>query len=131
VTFCGAVPQAEVPRYLWASDVFLSTNELSNVGNPLLEAMLTGRCIVTIDEGDTRTLIRNGETGVLLSSGNAGHIAEALLALAKDPERRQRLAQGALELAQREFWSWEQRIAAEVDVVEALVRRRHPVGADG
>ena len=48
VTFVGPVPQAEVQRYLWAADVFMSVNELSNVGNPLLEAMLAGRCILTI-----------------------------------------------------------------------------------
>ncbi len=78
VTFVGPVPQPEVQRYLWAADVFLSTNELSNVGNPLLEAMIAGRCVLTLDEGDTRDLIRDGETGVLLHSGEPQVIADAL-----------------------------------------------------
>jgi glycosyltransferase involved in cell wall biosynthesis len=129
VRFTGGVPQAEVQRYLWAADVFLSVNELSNVGNPLLEAMLVGRCIVTLDEGDTRSLVRDGETGVLLASGEPGAIAAALASLRADPSRRQRLAEGALALAKATFWSWEQRIDAEVAAVEGLVAAPSAVGA--
>ncbi|MEX0750115.1 MAG: glycosyltransferase family 4 protein, partial [Dehalococcoidia bacterium] len=54
VRFAGAVPQRDVVRYMHASDVFLATADLSNVGNPLLEAMACGMCIVAVDAGDTR-----------------------------------------------------------------------------
>jgi glycosyltransferase involved in cell wall biosynthesis len=111
-----------VQRYLWAADVFLSLNELSNVGNPLLEAMLAGRCVLTLDEGDTRALIRDGDTGVLLETGDPAAIAEALADLARDPQRRHRLAANALAFARLSFWSWDQRLDAEVDAVEALAR---------
>ncbi len=127
VTFVGAVPQSEVPRYLGAADVFLSVNELSNVGNPLLEAMVAGRCVLTLDEGDTRDLIRDGETGVLLpASGEPRTIAGALSQLARDPDRRKRLGAAAHRLAERSFWSWDQRLDAEVAAVEALVSGRQP-----
>ena len=127
VSFVGSVPQAEVQNYLWAADVFLCVNELSNVGNPLLEAMIAGRCILTLDEGDTRDLIRDGETGILLPpEGEPTAIASALAALAKDPERRRRLGNAALRLAQRSFWSWQQRIDAEIEAVAGLVAETHP-----
>jgi len=127
VTFVGAVPQSEVPRYLGVADVFLSVNELSNVGNPLLEAMVAGRCVLTLDEGDTRDLIRDGETGVLLpASGEPRTIAGALSQLARDPDRRRRLGAAAHRLAERSFWSWDQRLDAEVAAVEALVSGRQP-----
>jgi glycosyltransferase involved in cell wall biosynthesis len=126
VTFVGAVPQAEVQRYLWAGDVFLSVNELSNVGNPLLEAMVAGRCVLTIDEGDTRDLVRDGATGVLLPTGDPDAMAKALLRLAEDPARRRRLGTAAQRMAQRAFWSWEQRMDAEVDAVEALLAGQLP-----
>lgn len=131
VTFVGAVPQSEVQRYLWAGDVFLSTNELSNVGNPLLEAMVAGRCVLTLDEGDTRDLIRDGETGVLLSTGEPQDIADALAGLARDPAKRRRLGVSARRLAERSFWSWEQRLDAEVDAVEELIKNRMPHGGHG
>jgi glycosyltransferase involved in cell wall biosynthesis len=127
VAFVGAVPQPEVQRYLSAADVFLSVNELSNVGNPLLEAMFAGRCVLTLDEGDTRDLIRDGETGVLLpASGEPAQIAEALAELASDPKRRHKLGSAAHHLAERAFWTWDQRL--EVEAVEALVSGRLPAG---
>ncbi len=129
VTFVGPVSQPEVQRYLCAADVFLSVNELSNVGNPLLEAMFAGRCVLTLDEGDTRDLIRDGETGVLLqASGEPAEIAAALAKLAEDPQRRQRLGTAAHRLAERAFWTWDQRLDAEVEAVEALVTGRFPAG---
>jgi glycosyltransferase involved in cell wall biosynthesis len=121
VRFVGAVRQEEVQRYLWAADVFLSLNELSNVGNPLLEAMQAGCCILTLDEGDTRELIKDDVTGVLLANGEPRAIAGALAALAGDPERRGRLGAAARSYAEANFWSWQQRIDAEVDALETLV----------
>jgi glycosyltransferase involved in cell wall biosynthesis len=129
VTFVGGVPQPEVQRYLWAADVFLSVNELSNVGNPLLEAMVAGRCILTLDEGDTRDLIQDNETGVLLSTGEPAAIAEALSQLAHVPETRRRLGKAAQAYAEQHFWSWDQRLDAEIDAVEALVAQREASGA--
>ncbi len=121
VRFVGAVPQEQVQRYLWAADVFVCVNELSNVGNPLLEAMRAGCCILTLDEGDTRELIEDDVTGVLLPSGEPEAIADALVALASDPTRRMRLGNAARACAEANFWSWEERIDAEVDALEALV----------
>ena len=127
VTFVGAVPHADVQHYLWAADVFLSLSELSNVGNPLLEAMTAARCILTLDEGDTRDLIRDGETGVLLAAtARPGTIAEALFGLANDRGRRQRLGKAAARQAAAEFWSWDQRLEAELEEVERLVATRGP-----
>jgi len=135
VTFVGPVPQAEVQRYLWAADVFMSVNELSNVGNPLLEAMLAGRCILTIDKGDTRDLVHDGETGVLLHSGEPEVIAAALARLHADGEKRRHMGAAAHRLAKRAFWSWDERLDAEVDAVEALVADVHarssPIPAHG
>jgi glycosyltransferase involved in cell wall biosynthesis len=121
VRFVGAVPQREVARYMWAADLFLSLNELSNVGNPLLEAMACGKAIVTLDVGDTRDLVRDGETGRLLSAGDAEAVATAVIDLARDPSLRQRLEEGAREYAREHFWTWEERMAAEIDEVERLV----------
>jgi glycosyltransferase involved in cell wall biosynthesis len=131
VTFVGAVPQHEVQRYLWAADVFMSTNELSNVGNPLLEAMVAGQCVLTLDEGDTRDLIRDGETGILLQSGEPQAIADALTALARDPDKRRRLGASARRVAERSFWSWEQRMDAEIEAVQELILNRMPHGGHG
>ena len=124
--FVGAVPQAEVRRYLWAADLFLSLNDLSNAGNPLLEAMACGLPVVTLDTGDTRDLVRDGVTGRLLSSGDAEAVATAVVDLKRDGEGRCRLAAGARRFAEERFWTWEDRLATELREVEALVEGRRP-----
>lgn len=128
VTFAGAVPQRDVMRYMHAADVFLAVADLSNVGNPLLEAMACGICIVAVDAGDTRDLIIDQRTGRLVDSSNRSgvakpledRLAELLVALAADAPQRARLASGAAAYAGEHFWTWEQRMAAEVEAVAAL-----------
>ncbi len=128
VRFEGAVRQEEVVRYMWAADLFLALADLSNVGNPLLEAMATGMCVLTVDAGDTRELIRDGETGRLLDSPQRSGVAEpferrladAIVALAGDAALRERLGRGARAYAEERFWTWEQRLAAEIAEVERV-----------
>jgi glycosyltransferase involved in cell wall biosynthesis len=113
-----------------AADVFLAIADLSNVGNPLLEAMACGMCIVAVDAGDTRDLIIDNQTGRLVDSSNRSGIArpledrlaDLLVALSGDTPQRERLAQGAAAYAREHFWTWDQRMAAEVDAVSALAR---------
>jgi glycosyltransferase involved in cell wall biosynthesis len=129
VRFVGAVPQQDVVRYMHAADAFLALADLSNVGNPLLEAMCCALPTVAVDAGDTRSLIRDGETGRLLPSGDARVVASAVADLARDPSLRARLAEGARRHADEHFWTWEERLRAELDEVERLVgaKRAAPV----
>ncbi|HXK33739.1 MAG TPA: glycosyltransferase, partial [Dehalococcoidia bacterium] len=136
VTFAGAVPHDAVVRYMHACDVFLAVADLSNVGNPLLEAMACGCCVVAVDAGDTRDLIADGATGRLVDAPNRSGIArpleerlgDLLVALAADPAQRAKLGEGAAAYAARNFWTWEQRMQAELEAVEALARRQPGAG---
>jgi glycosyltransferase involved in cell wall biosynthesis len=130
VRFEGAVPQEEVRRYLWATDLFLSLNDLSNVGNPLLEAMACAKPIVTLDSGATGELIRDGETGLLLPSGEPESVARAVLRLAKDARLRRQVGQGAHRFATANFWTWEERLNAELEAVERLVVKDTAAGGE-
>jgi glycosyltransferase involved in cell wall biosynthesis len=130
VRFVGAVPQADVMRYMHASDVFLALADLSNVGNPLLEAMACGMCIVAVDAGDTRELIFDNRTGRLVDNSQRSgfvkpmeeRISELLVSLAADAPARERLAAGASSYAQEHFWTWDDRMQAELAAVQALVQ---------
>jgi len=120
VRFAGAVPQEAVADYMRAADVFLAVADLSNVGNPLLEAMACGMAIIAVDAGDTGDLIRDGERGRLLPSGEPAAIAAAAAELAADSALRARLGAGARAYAAEHFWTWEARMDAEVRDVERL-----------
>ncbi len=129
VRFVGAVAQSDVMRYMHASDVFLAIADLSNVGNPLLEAMACGCCVAAVDAGDTRELIIDNRTGRLVDNSNRSgfvksledRLADLLVTLAGDAPQRARLAAGAASYAGEHFWTWDQRMAVEVEAVTALV----------
>jgi len=123
VRFEGAVPHREVPKYLAAADLFLSFYDWSNVGNPLLEAMMTGKCIVTLNNGDTGRFVKNGHNGVLLEYEDLPELPEVIKELLTDEERRKRLGANAREFAEKNFWTWEERIEAEIREVNTLVER--------
>jgi glycosyltransferase involved in cell wall biosynthesis len=115
-----------VAGYMQAADVFLALADLSNVGNPLLEAMACGLPVVAVDAGDTGELIRNGGTGCLLSSGDPGEAARAVIALGRDAETRAELGRGARRYAEEHFWTWEERLQAELEEVERLAGQPAP-----
>lgn len=123
VRFTGPIPQADVFGYMNAADIFLSTFDMSNVGNPLLEAIRMQKVIVTLNNGDTGRWITHAVNGFIYAvSDDLPHIA------ARDIERilsdctlREQLTKGVRELAQDRLWTWRERMRAEITEVEALL----------
>lgn len=120
VIFAGAVKHEEVYNYMIASDVFLSLFDLSNVGNPLLEAMTLGKCIVTLDVGDTKSVI-NGKNGVLLTESDLYHLGNILFDISKYDEARKKYGDCAREYAVEHFYTWETRMDLEYQEVSKLI----------
>jgi|Deesub1362A_J573_1020465.scaffolds.fasta_scaffold01542_6 glycosyltransferase involved in cell wall biosynthesis len=123
VRFEGAVPHRDVPKYLAAADIFLSFYDWSNVGNPLLEAMMAGKCIITLDNGDTGKFIKNGYNGILLNEKELPKLSEIIKEILLDDNQRLLMGKNARRFAEENFWSWEERMRKEVAVVVSLIKR--------
>ncbi|MCK4245393.1 MAG: glycosyltransferase family 4 protein, partial [Candidatus Omnitrophica bacterium] len=125
VRFVGAVTLEKVADYMNAADIFVLVNDFSNVSNGLYEAMVCGKCIVTLDNGDTRELIEDGKTGRLIRAGNEDEIvnelSKAILDVLEDDELRARLGENARIYAQEHFQTWEERMAMEARLIKELV----------
>lgn len=121
VVFHGAIAQEQVTNFMVATDVFLSLYDLSNVGNPLLEAMGSKAAIITINNGDTGSFIQDGKTGILLPDADVSRIASSMSLLASDASLRRQLGQGARQYATAHFWSWAERMQAEEALVAKLL----------
>ena len=122
--FTGMIEHNRVCDMLGIADVFLQTNDLSCLGNTLLEAMVCGRVIVTLDVGTTRDVVIDGENGCLMRDAEPETIARTVIALAKAPERRKRLAGGAKRFAEEHLQSWDERLNMEIDLIEQVRARR-------
>ena len=121
VIFLGALSHDQAIATMNTAAVFLSLYDLSNVGNPLLEAMLCGKAIITLDVGDTSSVIRNNQTGILLPTDKANEASGYLHRLLTNNSERERLGENAKAFAEKNFYSWEKRMEIELQNVQMLL----------
>lgn len=127
VIFTGQINHEDACKYLRRSDIFLSLYDLSNVGNPLLEAMRCGKPIITLDVGDTKSVIENDNNGILLSVDEVNRISEKVVQLFDDKEYAARLGKRAEEYARKNFWTWKERLFSELEEVNRLIEDREVI----
>lgn len=77
--------RSDVQEILRASDVFLFATLHENLSNALLEAMSLSLPTIVTDVGGNPEVVRHGETGFLVSPGDAQTMVSHLLALKEDP----------------------------------------------
>lgn len=121
VIFTGKLKHENAIAYMKRAHVFLSMYDTSNLGNPLFEAMRCGKAIITLDIGTTNTVIHNNENGILLSLDELPKLPETICRLLQDDEERKRLGENAFRYAEENFWTWDERVAAEIREVTALL----------
>ena len=93
VAVTGAVPAADVPRYLAAMDIavapYLPSERFYFSPLKVVEAMAAGLPVVASAFDPVREMV--GPTGVLVPAGDVGALSSALRDLASDPAARRRL----------------------------------------
>ena len=121
VHFLGGVSRGRVADLMNAADLFLSLYDFSNCGNPLFEALLCGRPIVTLANGATPEVITDGVNGRLVEPDDTIALEQAVCALIEDDHARERLSAGARAWARANLTSWDERLAREIRFVESKV----------
>jgi len=120
VRFLGAVPHSEAYKYYTIADVFLNLYDVSNLGNPLIEAMYFGKPIVTIDDGSTAVLLRDQENAILVDPARiAEELPRWISALLADRSLRETLGKAARATFDEKVLTWQARMALE----ERLLRQ--------
>lgn len=95
--------RSDVPDILGALDVFLLPSLAEGLPMALLEAMAAGCAVVASDVGDVSTVVRHGETGLLVTAQNIPALVSALVELAADCGLRERLGRDAAQLVEQHF----------------------------
>lgn len=121
VLFTGSIKQEEVWKFYSAADIFLSLYDLSNVGNPLMEAMRYKKTIITLNNGDTGTIIENNKNGIILDDPDIDVITKNAIELIEDKAKAERLATKAEEYAKENFLTWQDRMEKEEELVSKLI----------
>jgi N-acetyl-alpha-D-glucosaminyl L-malate synthase BshA len=108
----------DIEDYLQVADVGLFTSETESFCLSILEAMCFGCPSVSTRVGGIPELVEDGESGLLVPSGDVGALAGALQALIDDETRRHALGRAAQARARERFAS-----GIIVPRYEALYRR--------
>lgn len=87
----------DVPRLLRTADVFVFSSRTEGLPNSLLEAMAAALPIVATDVPGCRDLIRDRETGLLVTPRSAEALARGLDALLADPSLARQLGTASRE----------------------------------
>lgn len=120
VSFLGTVPHDQVPAVMSASDVFVTTSDITNMAIPTCEALICGVPVVAYDVGDTRKVVVPDQTGLLVEDGNHNRLADALAALINDPKKRNRLSHNARKFSRDNFTGWNDRVRMEMEILQRL-----------
>jgi len=103
VDFPGRVAPAEVLGLLDAASLVLLPSRSETFGLVAIEAALMQRPVVASRVGGLCEVVADGLTGLLVSAGDAGAMAEATIALLRDEARCRRLGLAARARAQALF----------------------------
>jgi len=108
VALPGPVSQEVVAQEMRACHLFVMpcrrdrSGDMDGIPTVFMEAMATGRPVVSCPVSGIPELVRDGETGVLVPSDDPGALADAMAGLAADPERRARLGDAGRALVERQ-----------------------------
>ncbi|HKO43495.1 MAG TPA: glycosyltransferase [Pyrinomonadaceae bacterium] len=111
-----------VPRLLPALDLLISPSRSEPFGLSIVEAMACEVPIIATRSEGALEILEDGVTGKLLKSGNPEELADAIVSLLDDEEKRRRLVAQALEVVRGRF-ALESMVSATEQVYENLLAR--------
>ena len=107
VVFAGRVSASELRAYYEIATLFVmasrSVDRFEGFGIVFVEAALCRKASVAGDQGGVREAVEDGVTGLLVDPTSSDAVAEAIVELLKNPERRTRMEERAYQRACREF----------------------------
>jgi glycosyltransferase involved in cell wall biosynthesis len=95
VELAGSLPRPSAMARLAEADVFCLPSIYEGLPLAILEAMAAGLPVVATAVSGNPEAVEDGTTGVLVRPESADALAETLIALLADPERRRRMGEAA------------------------------------
>jgi glycosyltransferase involved in cell wall biosynthesis len=105
IDFSGRLSKAEIPRFLNQGDIFVNTSAVDNHPVTLLEAMACGACIVSTAPGGIPYLAKDRFNCLLIPTGDAQALSEAVSEILAKPKLAAALSQNARRAVEEYDWS--------------------------
>lgn len=99
--FLGWLDDAD--KLLCAMDVFVSASETESFGLAIVEAMAAGTAVVATATEGAKEVIEDQKTGILVPIGDVRQLAQSVIDLLKNPEKRRTIATQSVQSAAKNF----------------------------
>ena len=104
VRFLGKVTPAWMPKLYADSDIYLNASEVDNQPVSILEAFASGLPVISTPTGDIPSMVRHGETGLIVPPEAPHAMARAIADTLDRPERALQMAEQAHNELERFTW---------------------------
>lgn len=105
VKFVGFLTDEEKASFLKSIKIYVAPNTGGeSFGIILTEALTAGTAVVASDIAAFKTVLENGESGVLFSNEDSADLGKALVSLLRDNEKRNQLSEKGKLSAQKYDW---------------------------
>lgn len=122
IVFIPKLSYGNIPYIHNISDIYLNTNDESNLSHPVLEAMYIGKTVVSMDDGSLDGIIENHFSGILVNPENCHkELPEAIQNLYNDRDLLDLIASNARAFAHKSFYSWDEKNRIELDEINDLL----------
>ncbi len=122
--FLGMLTNEETLDFIFTCDLFISMYDLSNIGNPILQALSFGKPIITYNSGNTANFLKPfGENVVLIPHCDdeeiiVKNLRESIIDLYHNPLKRQIMAKNTKAIVADLINSWDERLDMEIDFLK-------------
>lgn len=99
ILFCGSLSHNKIPDYLNCADVFVLPTFSEGCSNSIIEALGCGLPVISSNL-PFNTDILNESNSILIDPNNIEEIASAINELKENPDKQEKLSQGALDTGQ-------------------------------
>jgi glycosyltransferase involved in cell wall biosynthesis len=126
IEFLGATNHAGVREQMAKADLLLQSSitpesgDTEGIPNVIVEAQATGLPVVATQHGGIAEAVRDGETGILVPERDDSAMTAALLALAKDRERRLSMGRAARRFVESQF-DFDTQVAEHLSIYRRVV----------
>jgi len=127
VKICGPVPREEIPTFFYCIDIYYSVLSQMNLCTAFVEAMVTGRCVLTTDELRENEFVINNKTVVMVQEADneeemVNSIAEKIIFLVRNKNFRNLIARNAKLYAERFVPTVDEAVEKEFEIAKNLIK---------
>jgi D-inositol-3-phosphate glycosyltransferase len=105
VIFIGPVKQEILPFFYSAADLCVVPSHYESFGLVVLESLACGSPVVATEVGGAESIIRQGETGYVVTENDSCHLADKMALLLSTPSRNREVVDRARASVTRYSWS--------------------------